>query len=122
LLLPLWLLWPGVWARFLLGVPISFLMAVFWPIGRAQLLASVPGRAGATTAVDSLLILIPLPLLFGLLAEALTLTTAMLLVTLAALPLLLLLVRRLPAGEAGPSSAPLPADENAEDEGDDGCQ
>jgi MFS family permease len=95
-LIPLWLLLPGVAARFLVAVPLNFLFAVFWPIGRAQSLASVPGRAGTVTAINALFAVLPLPLLFGLLAEAITLTTAMLVGQLGALVLLAALVWRMP--------------------------
>lgn len=96
-LIPLWLLLPGVAPRFLLALPLNFLFAVFWPIGRAQSLASVPGRAGTVTALNSTFAVLPLPLLFGLLAEAITLTTATLVVQVGALLLLALLVWKMPA-------------------------
>ncbi len=96
LLVPAWLLLPGVWTRFLIAIPLNFLLAVFWPIGRGQSLASVPGKAGTITAVSSLFGAIPLPLLFGLLAEAISLTTAMLWVSLGALLLLMLIVLMAP--------------------------
>ncbi len=98
-LVPLWLLLPGIWTRFLVGIPFSFLFAVFWPIGRSQMLASVPGRAGAVTAVASLIGILPLPLLFSLLAEAVGLTTAILWVSMLALLLLAFFVRLLPRPE-----------------------
>lgn len=105
---PLWLLAPGVGARFLLALPMNFLYAVFWPIGRAQSLTSVPGRAGTVTALTALFGLIPFPLLVGLLAEAVTLTTTILVVELGALLLFALLVARMPAdATAGqPPAAP----------------
>jgi hypothetical protein len=105
---PLWLLAPGIGARFLLALPMNFLYAVFWPIGRAQSLASVPGRAGTVTALTALFGLIPVPLLFGLLAEAMTLTTAILVVQVGALLFFALLVTRMPASATG--AAPQPAD------------
>jgi len=95
-LYPLWLLMPGVWTRFVLAVPLNVLMTVYWPIGRAQSLASVPGRGGTVSAFLSLAQVVPLGLLFGLLAEAVTLSAAMLWVSLGALVLLLLVVARLP--------------------------
>ncbi len=95
-LIPLWLLLPGAATRFLLALPLNFLLAVFWPIGRAQSLTSVPGRAGTVTALNSLFALVPLPLLFGLLAEAITLTAATVFVQIGALLLLALLVWRMP--------------------------
>lgn len=107
-LIPLWLLLPGAGARFLLALPLNFLLAVFWPIGRAQALASVPGRGGTVTALTSLFGLVPLPLLFGLLAEAITLTAAILVLQVGALLLLALLVRRMPeAATAGQPPAAL---------------
>lgn len=96
LLYPAWLFLPGVWPRFALSIPISFLASVYWPIGRGQSLASLPGKAGAVTAVTSLFGFVPFSLLFGLLAEAIGLTAAMLLVHLVMTPLLILLVLRLP--------------------------
>ncbi len=96
LLIPLWLLTPGVLFRFLLALPLNFFFAVYWPIGRAQSLISSPGRAGAVTAVSSLFGLAPLSLLFGLLAERITLTAATLWVSLTALLLLALITRHLP--------------------------
>ena len=93
---PLWLLWPGVWARFLWAIPLNFLFAVYWPISRSQSLTSVPGHGGTMTAIQSLLGLVPVSLLFGLLAQAVTLTTASLWVSVGALLLMLLIVARLP--------------------------
>lgn len=95
-LYPLWLLAPGVWTRFVLAVPLNVLMTVYWPIGRAQSLASVPGRSGTVSALLSLAQVVPLGLLFGLLAEAITLSTAMLWISMVALVLLVLVVARLP--------------------------
>nr|HRJ45068.1 hypothetical protein [Caldilineaceae bacterium] len=77
-LFPLWLLVPGIASRFVLMIPLTFFFAMFWPISKARLLTAAPGRAGAVTAVSSLLGLIPLPLLFGLLAQSIGLTAAML--------------------------------------------
>lgn len=96
ILYPAWLLTPGIWTRFLLAVPLSFFFAVYWPIGKAQSLASAPGRGGAVTAVLSLFGLVPIPLLFGMVAERITLTTAMLWVHLGAMALLVLLVWKMP--------------------------
>ena len=64
-LYPIWLLTPGIWQRLVLSLPISFLFTVYWPIGKAQSLASVPGRGGTITAVQSLIGLVPLPLFLG---------------------------------------------------------
>ena len=95
-LIPLWLYAPGLWLRFLLALPLNFFLSVYWPIGRAQSLTSAPGRAGAVTAINAIFGLVPLSLLFGLLAEALSLTTATLWVSLAALLLLALVTWKLP--------------------------
>lgn len=84
LLFPLWLLVPGVWSRFVLMLPLTFFFAMFWPISKARLLTSAPGRAGAVTAVSSVFGFVPFPLLFGLLAQAIGLTAAMLAVFLPA--------------------------------------
>lgn len=99
LLYPLWLYVPGLWARFLLAIPLNFLFAVYWPIGRAQALAGVPGRGGTVSAVHSLFGLVPLPLLFGLAAANLGLTAATLWTSLAALAALVIIVSRLGNGE-----------------------
>jgi hypothetical protein len=88
-IIPLWLLVPGVWPRFALMVPLSFFFALLWPIGKAQALAAVPGKAGTVTAVYSMMGFIPLPLLFGLLAGAVGLTASMLWVCTGATALLL---------------------------------
>lgn len=95
--LPLWLFIPGVWPRFLLALPLNFFFAFYWPVGRPQLLISAPGRAGAVTALNSLFGLIPFSLLFGLLAEAITLTAATLWLSLAALLLLMIITKMLAA-------------------------
>jgi MFS transporter, FSR family, fosmidomycin resistance protein len=92
LVIPLWLLAPGIWVRFALMIPLSFFFAVLWPIGKAQSLAAVPGKAGTVTAVYSLMGFVPLPLLFGLLAEVVGLTTAMLWVGTGATVLMLVVV------------------------------
>lgn len=96
-LIPLWLFTPGIWTRFLLALPLNFFFALYWPIGRAQSLSSAPGRAGAVTAVNALFGLVPFSLLFGLLAQWMTLTAATFWVCLTALLLLILLTRELPA-------------------------
>ena len=93
---PAWLLLPGIWTRFILAIPLNFLFTVFWPIGKGQSLASVPGRGGTVTAVHSLMGLVPIPLLFGLLAESITLTTAMLWVRAGAILVMMLIAWRLP--------------------------
>ncbi|MFN2221324.1 MAG: MFS transporter [Chloroflexota bacterium] len=95
-LYPAWLWLPGIWPRFILAIPISFLFAVFWPIGKAQSLAAVPGRGGTITAFQSLLGLVPLPLFFGLLAESIDLSRAMLWVYAGAILMMILLAWRMP--------------------------
>lgn len=92
---PLWLLWPGIWPRFLWAIPLNFLFAVYWPISRSQSLTSIPGHGGTMTAIQSLLGLVPVSLLFGLLAQAVTLTAASLWVSVGALLLMVLVVGRL---------------------------
>lgn len=95
LLYPLWLYLPGVWTRFLLAIPLNFLFTVYWPIGRAQVLASVPGRGGTVSAVHSLFGVLPFPFLFGLAAGSVGLTAVTLWTSLAALMVLTVIVRRL---------------------------
>ena len=90
-LYPLWLFIPGVWSKFLLMPPLGLFFFMFWPLLRGSSLASVPGKAGVVTAVTALFGLAPLPLLFGLLADAIGLTPAMFGVHLLALPVLALL-------------------------------
>ncbi|MEM7531038.1 MAG: MFS transporter [Chloroflexota bacterium] len=94
LLYPLWLLTPGIWPRIVLMIPLTFAFTMFWPILKASSLASVPGKAGSVTALTSLFGLIPLPLLFGLLADGVGMTMAMLGVHLMATIIIGLLVFR----------------------------
>ena len=94
---PAWLYAPGIWGRVVLGAPLAFLWYMLWPIGRTRALPSVPGRGGAVTAVTTLFPVLPLALLFGGLAEAVDLRTAMLVVSVPGLVLLLITARR-PAG------------------------
>ena len=101
---PIWLFSPGVPLRFALSIPIGFLFTVFWPIGRAQSLRSVPGLGGTVTAVQSLIALVPLPLLFGLLAESTSLTSAMLWVTVVSLLVMAAICWLLPTGGAQPET------------------
>jgi MFS family permease len=100
-LYPAWLWLPGIWPRFILSVPISFLFAVYWPIGKAQSLTAVPGRGGTITAVLSLFGLVPLPLFFGLLAEKFDLSRAMLWIYAGATLTMLFLAWRMPAEAEG---------------------
>jgi MFS family permease len=97
ILYPIWLLTPGIWQRFALSVPISFLFTFYWPIGKGQGLASSRGTGGTFTSIHSLLYLIPLPLLFGLLAESITLTSSMLIVTLAGLIAMVVIILGMPS-------------------------
>jgi hypothetical protein len=91
---PAWLLTPGVWPRVVLAVPVNLLGAVLWPIGRAQSLVSVRGRAGAVTAVHSLTGLLPLGFAAGLLAERIGPTGAILALSVPALVVLFALASR----------------------------
>lgn len=88
---PAWVLLPGVAARFLLALPLSFLGAFFWPIAKGEALASVPGRAGAVTAVHALIGLVPVPFLYGLLADRRGLTPVLLWLPLLGFAVMLLL-------------------------------
>lgn len=99
ILYPIWLLTPGIWQRFALSVPISFLFTVYWPIGKGQGLASSPGKGGTFTSIHSIFYLVPLPLLFGLLAESITLTRSMLIVTLAGLATMAVIILRMPSSK-----------------------
>ena len=87
---------PGSWTRFILAVPLILFFAVHRPIGKSQSLASVTGRGGTVTAVLSLFSLVPIPLLFGMVTELITLTIAMLWVHLGAMALLVLIVWKMP--------------------------
>jgi MFS family permease len=99
LIYPVWLFAPGITLRFALSIPLVFLFTVFWPIGRAQLLVSAPGYGGTLSAIQSVAGLVPLPLLFGLLAEATSLTSAMLWVTLSAAVIMIVVVWFIPSSE-----------------------
>jgi MFS family permease len=96
LLYPAWLFLPGIWTRFALALPLNFLLAVFWPVGKSQSLASIPGKGGALTAVHSMTGLVPVALFFGLLAEAITLTGAMLVVQVGAMAVMVVLAWLIP--------------------------
>lgn len=107
LLYPAWYLVPGTWARFVLGAPLGFLFAVFWPIARSQSLTTASGRPGAVTAVSAVLELVPVALLLAFAAEVVGLTAALLGAQLGGMALLLLLTWRwLPVLSAsGPGEA-----------------
>jgi hypothetical protein len=99
-LYPAWLFLPGIWTRFVLALPLNFLLAVFWPVGKSQSLASLPGKGGAVTAVHSMTALVPVALFFGLLAEAITLTGAMLVVQVGAMAVMVLVALLMPESDA----------------------
>jgi len=101
-LYPAWYLLPGTWARFMVGAPLGFLFALFWPIARAESLTTASGRPGAVTAVSAVLGLLPLALLVALLAEVVGLTAALLGAQLLGMAALALVTWRwLPARSAG---------------------
>jgi predicted MFS family arabinose efflux permease len=105
ILFPIWLFAPGVPSRIALSLPLNFLFTVFWPIGKAQSLQSVPGLGGTTTAVHSLMSLVPLPLMFGLLAESTSLTSAMFWVTMTSVAVMIIVVWLLPIGRGKPETS-----------------
>jgi hypothetical protein len=88
---PAWLATPGIAGRFLVGLPLTACTTVLWPIAKARSLVSIPGRAGAVSAVANLFAIIPLALGFGVLAQAIGLTAAMLVLGVPAACLLVLL-------------------------------
>jgi predicted MFS family arabinose efflux permease len=105
ILFPIWLFAPSVPSRIALSLPLNFLFTVFWPIGKAQSLRSVPGLGGTTTAVHSLMSLVPLPLMFGLLAESTSLTSAMFWVTMTSVAVMIIVVWLLPIGRGKPETS-----------------
>lgn len=104
-LYPLWLLTPGVTARFVLVMPRNLAMAPLWPILRSRALAATPGAAGTVSALSSLTGLVPLAAGFSWLAARWGLTPTMLTVVLGAAASLLLVLDRRPdaASDAGVS-------------------
>jgi MFS transporter, FSR family, fosmidomycin resistance protein len=94
LLYPAWLLAPGVALKLILVVPRNAVMAPLWPILRARSLAAIPGAGGTTSALYSLLGLVPLQAAFGWAASRVGLTPTMGTVHLAATGVLVFLVRR----------------------------
>ena len=92
-LTPLWLVAPGVVGRILVGVPLAFLTALLWPVARSRALASVPGRAGAVTAVTALVGALPLTLAAGAAAATFGLVPTLLAFTLVGAGGLLLAAR-----------------------------
>jgi FSR family fosmidomycin resistance protein-like MFS transporter len=99
-LYPAWFAVPGAWAKFVIGVPLNALLAMLWPLAQGELLSSVPGRAGALTAVRSLFGFVPLTVLVGLLSESRGLTTSMLAFHLVGLAVMALAIARLPRRRA----------------------
>ena len=108
ILFPIWLFIPGIPSRIALSLPLNFLFTVFWPVDKAQSLRSVPGLGGTTTAVYSLMSLAPLPLMFGLLAESTSLTSAMFWVTMGSVAVMILVVWLLPIGRRRPETTANP--------------
>jgi MFS family permease len=104
-LYPSWVLVPGVWPRVALAVPLNFLGAAIWPVAKARSLTSVTGRPGTVTAVSSLFGFVPMALGVSLLAEATSLTTAMLVVPVVALALMALLAWAMPRVVRPPDEA-----------------
>ena len=102
---PAWFIAPGIASKFVLGLPLQVLLAVLWPVAQGELLSSVPGRAGALTALRSLFGFVPLTVLVGLLAESQGLTLAMLAFHLAGLAVMALAIARLPRGPATAAAA-----------------
>ena len=97
---PLWLVAPGVVGRLLVGVPLAFLTALLWPVARSRALASVPGRAGAVTAVTTLVGALPLTLAAGAAAATFGLVPTLLAFTLVGAGGLLLAARATMDAEA----------------------
>lgn len=109
---PAWLLVPGIAAKLVLVVPRNAAMAPLWPILRSRSLAAVPGAGGTTSALYSLLGLVPLQAAFGFAAGRVGMAPMFLTVTIGGTLVLLLLVRRLsrtPAAERTPDT-PAPPD------------
>jgi len=104
-LYPAWFWVPGVWAKFAIGLPLGFFGGVLWPVAQAELLSSLPGRAGALTALRSTLNFVPLTLLVGFLAEWQGLGVSMVSVHVAGLAVMAVVLARLPGGL--PSHAPI---------------
>jgi hypothetical protein len=77
-LFPAWLAAPGIAGRVLLGVPLTACTTMLWPIAKARSLVSLPRQAGAVSAVANVFGVVPLVLIFGVLAQGIGLTAAML--------------------------------------------
>ena len=91
---PVWLLVPGLAAKLALVAVRNAVLAPLWPIVHSRALASVPGSAGAVSALTALVALLPLPAAFGWLAGRVDLTPSMLGVHVVTTLALLALLRR----------------------------
>jgi MFS family permease len=92
-LLPAWLLVPGIGAKLVLVVLRDAASAPLWPILRSRALAALPGRGGTASAVTALAGLLPLPALVGWAAERVGLTRTLLVVSVVSLGGLLAVLR-----------------------------
>lgn len=99
-----WLLAPGAVGKVAVGVPLAAVTAWIWPVSRARTLQSVPGRAGAVSALTTLTGLVPGALIVGLLAGVLGLTAAFAMVVLPA-TLVLVLLAGAPSAPTAPGAA-----------------
>jgi hypothetical protein len=93
---PLWVLVPGVGAKLGLVALRDAAAAPLWPLVHARALTTVPGRAGAVTAVAALLGLAPLHAAAAWLAQQIGLTGSLLGLRFAATSGLLVLLLREP--------------------------
>jgi MFS transporter, FSR family, fosmidomycin resistance protein len=107
-LYPAWLLAPGIALKLVLVVPRNAAMAPLWPILRSRSLAAIPGAGGTTSALYSLLGLVPLQAAFGWAGSRVGLTSTMLVVHLAATVALVALIRRLAEVAEPASGGPAP--------------
>ena len=111
-LYPAWFAVPGIAAKFAIGLPLNALLGVLWPVAQGGLLSSVPGRAGAVTALRSVFGFVPLTVFVGLLAESRGLTLSMGAFHVAGLVVMALAITRLPRGGAGASEAIVTSDDS----------
>jgi hypothetical protein len=109
-LYPAWFAVPGILAKFAIGLPLNALLGVLWPVAQGELLSSVPGRAGAVTALRSLFGFVPLTVFVGLLAESRGLTLSMGAFHVAGLVVMALAITRLPRGGVTASEAGVTSD------------